>query len=151
MMGNLMIAVGGTVLTFLGPLLLTLIGSQIHFPGSRLMLLLWLAFQVELNIFVLVAYINTVRPGEMSHYLVYLKAAVACVVVLLAIRLVNGRLSLGLLVGIPLFVQALFSLPAVLFVASRHVGMSRRELIRAIMSVRVLRSLCSRVVRTGAR
>jgi hypothetical protein len=133
--------VGGyALLAIFGNLLLRLVGSHVMLPAMWSLLLVSIAFLVELNIYLFVNFL--VNKGNYRFVRIYAATSATAILVCVLATSMFGRLMLGL-VAVPLALQMTISLPRIMGIACSELEVSPTALVRSIATV--LLDLC----RTG--
>jgi len=128
---------GAVLLVLFGNTLLALVGSRVILADNMLLVLLCVAFLVELNILLLVHFLATV--GNYKFAEIYVATSLSGIG--LAIFLIWGsKMSLLVLIAIPLGFQAILCLPLILRITCFELGITPMMFLSQLGRLICLRS-----------
>ena len=128
---------GAVLLVLFGNTLLALVGSRVILADNMLLVLLCVAFLVELNILLLVHFLATV--GNYKFAEIYVATSLSGIA--LAIFLIWGsKMSLLALIAIPLGFQAILCLPLILRITCFELGITPMMFLSQLGRLICLRS-----------
>lgn len=134
---NIVFMLGSVFLIFVGDFLLGLIGSKIAFPNNQNMVLISVAFLIELNIYLFVSFLLIKSNYKfVRFYVVISLVGVAGAVV----HTVLTQSNIGTLVVIPLILQAIVCLPYVFKIVCNELAITPKKFFSYVGSVVVARA-----------